>query len=133
MNEWNVTNGSQKDYQDFERVQLEVYNAASFGWSYWTLKNDRKHWDFEWNIRNDFLQLGKSLGFPFHSFENNTHTCSLADLFYFSSYFFFFLLIHKHVDLGYIPFTGRSPDVKRSNFVVLLGTTCICFFLHGIL
>lgn len=58
VNEWNVTNGSQKDYQDFGRAQLEVYNAASFGWSYWTLKNDRKHWDFEWNIRNHYLQLG---------------------------------------------------------------------------
>ncbi|PSS30128.1 Glucan 1,3-beta-glucosidase A precursor [Actinidia chinensis var. chinensis] len=85
VNEWNVTNGSQKDYQDFGRAQLEVYNAASFGWSYWTLKNDRKHWDFEWNIRNDFLQL------------------------------------------------GRSPDVKISNILALLGTTFICFFLHGIL
>ncbi|XP_048334909.2 probable glucan 1,3-beta-glucosidase A isoform X1 [Ziziphus jujuba] len=60
VNEWNVTSGSQTDYQDFGRAQLEVYNAASFGWAYWTLKNDRQHWDFEWNIRNNFLQLGKS-------------------------------------------------------------------------
>lgn len=60
VNEWNVTNGSQKDYQDFGRAQLDVYNAASFGWAYWTLKNDRMHWDFEWNIRNDYLQLGES-------------------------------------------------------------------------
>ncbi|KAJ4714507.1 Glucan 1,3-beta-glucosidase [Melia azedarach] len=60
VNEWNVTNGSQKDYQDFGKAQLEVYNAASFGWAYWTLKNDRKHWDFEWNMRNDYLQFGNS-------------------------------------------------------------------------
>ncbi|XP_062100075.1 probable glucan 1,3-beta-glucosidase A isoform X2 [Humulus lupulus] len=60
VNEWNVTSGSQTDYQDFGKAQLEVYNAASFGWAYWTLKNDRKHWDFEWNIRNNYLQLGKS-------------------------------------------------------------------------
>ncbi|XP_027336917.1 probable glucan 1,3-beta-glucosidase A [Abrus precatorius] len=60
VNEWNVTSGSQKDYQDFGRAQLDVYNAASFGWSYWTLKNDREHWDFEWNIRNNYLLLGKS-------------------------------------------------------------------------
>uniref|UniRef100_A0A368UHR0 DUF7910 domain-containing protein n=1 Tax=Glycine max TaxID=3847 RepID=A0A368UHR0_SOYBN len=59
VNEWNVTNGSQKDYQDFARAQLDVYNAASFGWCYWTLKNDEKHWDFEWSIRNNYLQLGK--------------------------------------------------------------------------
>ncbi|PON47353.1 Fascin [Trema orientale] len=60
VNEWNVTSGSQTDYQDFGRAQLEVYNAASFGWAYWTLKNDRRHWDFEWNIRNNYLQLGDS-------------------------------------------------------------------------
>ncbi|KAH7566864.1 hypothetical protein JRO89_XS08G0246200 [Xanthoceras sorbifolium] len=60
VNEWNVTSGSQKDYQDFGRAQLEVYNAASFGWAYWTLKNDRKHWDFEWNVKNKYLQIGSS-------------------------------------------------------------------------
>ncbi|KAL4291273.1 hypothetical protein GQ457_14G003190 [Hibiscus cannabinus] len=60
VNEWNVTNGTQSEYQDFGRAQLEVYNAASFGWSYWTLKNDREHWDFEWNIRNNYLQLSNS-------------------------------------------------------------------------
>ncbi|XP_057972500.1 probable glucan 1,3-beta-glucosidase A isoform X3 [Malania oleifera] len=59
VNEWNVTYGSQIDYQDFGRAQLEVYDEASFGWAYWTLKNDRKHWDFEWNIQNNYLQLGK--------------------------------------------------------------------------
>lgn len=60
VNEWNVTNGSQADYQNFGRAQLEVYNAASFGWTYWTLKNDKKHWDFEWNIKNNYLQFGDS-------------------------------------------------------------------------
>ncbi|XP_042502586.1 probable glucan 1,3-beta-glucosidase A isoform X3 [Macadamia integrifolia] len=58
VNEWNVTSGSQMDYQDFGRAQLQVYDTASFGWAYWTLKNDRKHWDFEWNINNNYLQLG---------------------------------------------------------------------------
>lgn len=57
MNEWNVTNGSLADYQDFGRAQLDVYNAASFGWCYWTLKCEKKHWDFEWSIRNNYLQL----------------------------------------------------------------------------
>nr|XP_011465341.1 PREDICTED: DNA replication licensing factor MCM2-like isoform X1 [Fragaria vesca subsp. vesca] len=33
------TIASQADYQDFGRVQLEVYDAASFGWVYWTLKD----------------------------------------------------------------------------------------------
>lgn len=65
VNEWSVTTASETDYQDFGRAQLEVYNAASFGWAYWTLKNDRKHWDFEWNIRNNDLQLGKISSFLF--------------------------------------------------------------------
>ncbi|GAU49959.1 hypothetical protein TSUD_180240 [Trifolium subterraneum] len=60
VNEWNVANGSQTDYENFGKAQLDVYNAASFGWCYWTLKNDMKHWDFEWNIRNNYLQLGNS-------------------------------------------------------------------------
>ncbi|PIA52001.1 hypothetical protein AQUCO_01000110v1 [Aquilegia coerulea] len=60
VNEMSLANRSQFDYQDFGRAQLEVYNAASFGWAYWTLKNDRKHWDFEWNIQNNYLQLGVS-------------------------------------------------------------------------
>ncbi|KAL4388322.1 hypothetical protein GQ457_09G011120 [Hibiscus cannabinus] len=60
VNEWNVTNGTQSEYQDFGKAQLEVYNAASFGWTYWTLKNDREHWDFEWNIRNNYLQFSNS-------------------------------------------------------------------------
>ncbi|KAJ9670186.1 hypothetical protein PVL29_026621 [Vitis rotundifolia] len=76
VNEWNVTNATQLDYQNFGRTQLEVYNAASFGWSYWTLKNDRKHWDFEWNIRNNYLQLGRSLqsSFPLFVLKKHMHT-----------------------------------------------------------
>ncbi|XP_059307432.1 probable glucan 1,3-beta-glucosidase A isoform X4 [Lycium ferocissimum] len=57
VNEWNVTNGSLADYQDFGRVQLDVYDSASFGWSYWTIKCEKKHWDFEWSVRNNYLQL----------------------------------------------------------------------------
>ncbi|GKV18689.1 hypothetical protein SLEP1_g29033 [Rubroshorea leprosula] len=60
VNEWNVTDGSKTDYQDFGNAQLEVYNAASFGWAYWTLKNDREHWDFEWNMKNDYLEFSIS-------------------------------------------------------------------------
>ncbi|KAI3961349.1 hypothetical protein MKX01_007063 [Papaver californicum] len=59
VNEWSVANGSQMDYQEFGRAQLNVYDTASFGWAYWTLKNDRNHWDLEWNIKNNYLQLGQ--------------------------------------------------------------------------
>ena len=59
VNEWNATNSTQLDYQDFGRAQLQVYDTASFGWAYWTLRNAELHWDLEWNIRNNYLQLSK--------------------------------------------------------------------------
>ncbi|KAL6661259.1 hypothetical protein ACP70R_000643 [Stipagrostis hirtigluma subsp. patula] len=55
VNEWNVTNASQLQYQLFGKAQLEVYGEASFGWSYWTVKCNSVHWDYEWNIRNKYL------------------------------------------------------------------------------
>ncbi|CAK8567275.1 unnamed protein product [Lathyrus sativus] len=60
VNEWNVVSGSQTDYLEYGKAQLDVYNAVSFGWCYWTIKNDREHWDFEWNIRKKYLQFGNS-------------------------------------------------------------------------
>ncbi|CAL5037542.1 unnamed protein product [Urochloa decumbens] len=60
VNEWDVQNASQYEYQKFGRAQLDVYANATFGWSYWTLKNDRMHWDFEWNIRNKYLLFSGS-------------------------------------------------------------------------
>ncbi|XP_065048706.1 uncharacterized protein LOC135584434 isoform X4 [Musa acuminata AAA Group] len=60
VNEWNVTNASQSQYQMFGMAQLDAFDDASFGWSYWTLKNDRMHWDFEWNIKNHYLLFGSS-------------------------------------------------------------------------
>ncbi|WOK96235.1 putative glucan 1,3-beta-glucosidase A isoform X1 [Canna indica] len=60
VNEWNVANASQAQYQMFGTAQLEAYDEASFGWSYWTLKNARIHWDFEWNIKNQYVLFGSS-------------------------------------------------------------------------
>ncbi|EPS64504.1 hypothetical protein M569_10276, partial [Genlisea aurea] len=66
VNELNSSDGSPMSYQDFGHAQVTVYDEASFGWAYWTLKNDRKHWDFEWNLKNNYLQLGN--GVPFRLF-----------------------------------------------------------------
>ncbi|KAI3961447.1 hypothetical protein MKW92_029130 [Papaver armeniacum] len=49
--------GSQEDYQNFGRAQLDVYGSASFGWAYWSLKNVQQHWSLKWNIDNNYLQL----------------------------------------------------------------------------
>lgn len=60
VNEWDVQNASQYEYQKFGSAQLDVYANATFGWSYWTLKNDMIHWDFEWNIKNKYLLFSGS-------------------------------------------------------------------------
>jgi hypothetical protein len=62
VNEWDVQNASQYEYQKFGSAQLDVYANATFGWSYWTLKNDMIHWDFEWNIKNKYLLFSKYTG-----------------------------------------------------------------------
>ncbi|KAI3946230.1 hypothetical protein MKW92_001444 [Papaver armeniacum] len=49
--------GSQEDYQNFGRAQLDVYGSASFGWAYWSFKNVQQHWSLQWNINNNYLQL----------------------------------------------------------------------------
>lgn len=44
-------------YQNFAKAQLQVYEQASFGWPYWTLKNVHKHWSLEWMIDNGYISL----------------------------------------------------------------------------
>ncbi|KAG6403224.1 hypothetical protein SASPL_135441 [Salvia splendens] len=80
VNKWNV-NGSQTDYQDFGRAQLEVYNAASFGWAYWTLKNDRKHWDFGWNVVHHAGEVGVMRCFlNSHSASSSSMVCRVCKM-----------------------------------------------------
>lgn len=64
VNEWNVANASQAQYQLFGKAQLEVFGEASFGWSYWTVRCNSVHWDYEWNIRNRYLAGGSPLESP---------------------------------------------------------------------
>ncbi|XP_037459303.1 probable glucan 1,3-beta-glucosidase A isoform X2 [Triticum dicoccoides] len=60
VNEWNVANASQIQYRSFGKAQLEVFGEASFGWSYWTVRCNSVHWDYEWNVRNRYLIIGGS-------------------------------------------------------------------------
>ncbi|KAI3883373.1 hypothetical protein MKW92_039619 [Papaver armeniacum] len=49
---------SQREYQKYGSAQLDVYGSASFGWAYWSLKNDAdNHWSLKWNIDNNYFQL----------------------------------------------------------------------------
>lgn len=63
-NEWKAQGASRSDYQRFGDAQLEVYEQASFGWSYWTLKNAEKHWDFEWSTKHKYLKSSNSWASP---------------------------------------------------------------------
>ncbi|MCL7031800.1 hypothetical protein MKW94_015870 [Papaver nudicaule] len=58
VNEFGKGGHTQKEYQEYGSAQLDVYGSASFGWSYWSLKNVNDHWSFNWNIDNNYLQLG---------------------------------------------------------------------------
>ncbi|KAG8091403.1 hypothetical protein GUJ93_ZPchr0012g19705 [Zizania palustris] len=55
--EWNVGGATKEDYQRFAQVQIDVYGRATFGWSYWTLKNVRDHWSMQWMISNGYISL----------------------------------------------------------------------------
>lgn len=55
--EWQVRNATTEDYQRFAKAQLEVYERASFGWAYWTLKNVNNHWSLDWMIKNGYIKL----------------------------------------------------------------------------
>ncbi|KAL6568879.1 hypothetical protein OROHE_003620 [Orobanche hederae] len=53
-----LQNLTKKDIQRYGKAQLDVYGPyASFGWAYWTLKNDKVHWSWEWMITNGYIRL----------------------------------------------------------------------------
>ncbi|KAL6864833.1 hypothetical protein ACP4OV_015984 [Aristida adscensionis] len=55
--EWKVPNATKEEYQRYAKAQMEVYGQATFGWSYWTVKNFNNHWDLEWMIKNGYISL----------------------------------------------------------------------------
>lgn len=55
--EWKVPNAAKEEYQKYAKAQMDVYGQATFGWSYWTLKNVNDHWNMEWMINNGFISL----------------------------------------------------------------------------
>ncbi|XP_062181630.1 probable glucan 1,3-beta-glucosidase A [Phragmites australis] len=55
--EWKVPNATKEEYQKYATAQMNVYGQATFGWSYWTIKNANNHWDLEWMIKNGYISL----------------------------------------------------------------------------
>nr|GMC77000.1 probable glucan 1,3-beta-glucosidase A [Ipomoea batatas] len=58
--EWMVQNATKEEYQRFAKAQLEVFDIATFGWAYWTLKHVGNHWSLEWMINNGYINLTAS-------------------------------------------------------------------------
>ncbi|KAK1326937.1 hypothetical protein QJS10_CPA01g02248 [Acorus calamus] len=56
--EWNVNGASDDDYRRFANAQLDVYGRASFGWAYWSIKNNNNHhWSMKWMINHGIIKL----------------------------------------------------------------------------
>lgn len=56
--EWEFRGATKEDYQRFAEAQLDVYGRATFGWAYWSLKNDQhQKWNMEWMIKNGYITL----------------------------------------------------------------------------
>ncbi|KAG8369228.1 hypothetical protein BUALT_Bualt15G0129700 [Buddleja alternifolia] len=55
--EWQVRDARKEDYQRFADAQIQVFNQATFGWAYWSLKNVNNYWSLEWMINNGYIKL----------------------------------------------------------------------------
>ncbi|KAL6527240.1 hypothetical protein OROGR_016330 [Orobanche gracilis] len=52
-----LNNLTKEDIQRYGTAQLQVYGRwATFGWSYWSLRNVNQHWDMEWMIKNGYIK-----------------------------------------------------------------------------
>ncbi|KAF7815594.1 putative glucan 1,3-beta-glucosidase A [Senna tora] len=55
---WDVENATEKELKDFANAQIEVYDKATFGWSFWTWKNvQQNNWSLKWLIQNGYINL----------------------------------------------------------------------------
>ncbi|GJN35711.1 hypothetical protein PR202_gb24513 [Eleusine coracana subsp. coracana] len=55
--EWKVPNATKEQYQTYAKAQMDAYGQATFGWSYWTVKNINNHWNLQWMINNGYISL----------------------------------------------------------------------------
>ena len=55
--EWDVQGATMQDYKRFAKAMLDVYEHATFGWAYWSYKNQNNHWSLKWMIENNYIKL----------------------------------------------------------------------------
>ncbi|KAK9741072.1 hypothetical protein RND81_03G079300 [Saponaria officinalis] len=54
---WEASESTEDDLPNYVNAQLKVYGRTSFGWAYWTLKNEEKYWSLQWMIQNGYINL----------------------------------------------------------------------------
>uniref|UniRef100_A0A0E0B9L9 Uncharacterized protein n=1 Tax=Oryza glumipatula TaxID=40148 RepID=A0A0E0B9L9_9ORYZ len=52
--EWGVQGANEEDRTSFADVQMDVYGQASFGWAFWSYKNNNTNWSMK-----DMIEKGK--------------------------------------------------------------------------
>ncbi|KAI3912083.1 hypothetical protein MKW92_002879 [Papaver armeniacum] len=59
VNQWEFIGGTPEDYRKFGQAQIDVYGSASFGWAYWSFRNNKEklNWSLKWNIKHKYMHL----------------------------------------------------------------------------
>ncbi|KAL9234246.1 hypothetical protein vseg_009134 [Gypsophila vaccaria] len=48
---------TEEEMKEYAKAELEVFGRASFGWAYWSWKNEHNLWSLEWMIKNGYIDL----------------------------------------------------------------------------
>lgn len=48
---------SDKGFMSFADAQMDVYGEASFGWAYWTYKNQYRNWSLKDMIKDSIISV----------------------------------------------------------------------------
>ncbi|KAF7816944.1 putative glucan 1,3-beta-glucosidase A [Senna tora] len=54
---WDAENPTEEDLKEFAKAKMEVYDRATFGWTFWTFKNVQNNWSMKWLIENGYIDL----------------------------------------------------------------------------
>ncbi|KAF7815589.1 putative glucan 1,3-beta-glucosidase A [Senna tora] len=54
---WSVENATTQELKDFANAQIQVYDQATFGWTFWTWKNVEDNWSLKLLIENSIINL----------------------------------------------------------------------------
>lgn len=55
--QWLVPGPSKEEWKRYIKAQLDVYEKATFGWAFYSLKNVNNYWSIKWLIENGYIEL----------------------------------------------------------------------------